>query len=345
LTPLVELVLILVIGVTAQWLAWRLRLPSILLLLVFGFVAGPITGLLNPDKLLGNLLFPWISVSVAIILFEGGLSLKFRELKKTGGVVRNLVLIGVPITWAVTTWSAWTILGLDFKLALLLGAILVVTGPTVIGPLLRHLRPSSRISSILKWEAIINDPLGVILAILVFEAILAGGFQVEPQTLLMGLLKTSVIGIALGVIAALMMVFLLKRYLIPDYLQSAVSLMMAVGVFSLSNQFQAESGLLAVTVMGILIVNQKDIDIQHIIEFKENLRVLLISSLFIILAARLDLIYLTHIEWSSWIFLAILVFVARPLAVLISTLGSGLNWKEKLFLSWMAPRGIIAAFP
>jgi len=174
---LIGLISILVLGISAQWLAWRLRIPSIVILILFGFLIGPVFKILNPDALLGELLFPLVSISVAIILFEGGLSLKIAELKKVGGVVRNLVSVGVLIAWALGSFGAWAFLGMDLPLAVLLGSILVVTGPTVIGPLLRSIHLSSKTASILKWEAMLNDPIGAILAVLVFEAIVTGGFQ------------------------------------------------------------------------------------------------------------------------------------------------------------------------
>jgi NhaP-type Na+/H+ or K+/H+ antiporter len=174
---LLGLASIIVLGIGAQWLAWRLHLPSILLLLVFGFIAGPVTGFLDPDAIFGDLLLPVVSLSVAIILLEGGLNLRISELRQVGGVVGKLITIGILVTWLIGSAAAYFILDLDFALSVLLGAILVVTGPTVIIPLLRHLRPSGAVGPILKWEGITIDPIGAILAVLVFGAIIAG----EPQ--------------------------------------------------------------------------------------------------------------------------------------------------------------------
>jgi NhaP-type Na+/H+ or K+/H+ antiporter len=341
--PLIAISGIIVLGIAAQWLAWRLRLPSILLLLVFGFAAGPATGLLDPDALLGNLLLPIISVGVSVILFEGGLSLRITELREIGGVVRNLITVGTLATWLISAGAAHFILGLDFALSVLLGAIVVVTGPTVIVPLLRHVRPVGQVGSILKWEGILIDPIGAILAVLVFEAILPGGFQGTATLAAIGFFKTVFIGGVVGVIGAGVMFLLLKHRWIPDFLQNAVSLAVVVSVFTTSNWFQAEAGLLAVTVMGVALANQKTVTVKHIVEFKENLRVLLIASLFVLLAARLKLSDFAHLGLSSLAFLGVLIFVARPVAVVLSTLKSGLSWRERFFLSWMAPRGIVAA--
>ncbi|MFQ5798761.1 MAG: cation:proton antiporter, partial [Bacteroidota bacterium] len=325
---LIGLASIIVLGIVAQWLAWRLRLPSILLLLILGFIAGPVTGILNPDALLGDLLVPLVSVSVAVILFEGGLSLRIAELRETGSVVRNLISVGALVTWVISAGAAALILGLDFALAVLLGAILVVTGPTVIVPLLRQVRPVARVGSILKWEGILIDPMGAMLAVLVFEAILSGGFQEASTLAVMGVLKTVFIGGSVGALGAGVIILLLKRYWIPDYLHNAVSLMMVVSVFTASNFLQAESGLLAATLMGVVLANQKAVAVKHIIEFKENLRVLLISSLFILLAARLQVNDLNYIGASGLAFLGVLVLIARPAAVGLSALGSEMSWRE-----------------
>lgn len=334
---------ILILGITAQWLAWRLRLPSILLLLIFGFIAGPITGLIKPDELLGDLLFPIVSVSVALILFEGGLNLKFVELRQTWHIVRNLVTVGVLFTWLASTSAAHLILGFDLPIALLFGAILVVTGPTVIIPLLRHVRPIRQVDSIVKWEGIVNDPIGAILAVLVFEAIVVSGLQETVTTVIISLVQTILIGLILGSFSVALLILLLKRYWIPGYLQNSFTLMFVVAAFVASNTLQEESGLFTVTLMGVFLANQKLVSIKHIVEFKENLGILLLSGLFIILAARLRPEALSQLGLNSLIFLMVLVLFIRPISVALSTIKSGLSWRDKLFLSWMAPRGIVAA--
>lgn len=339
---LVGLASIVVLGIGAQWLAWQLRLPSILLLLIFGFVAGPGTGFLNPDQLLGDLLLPVVSLSIALILFEGGLSLRLATLREIG-VVRNMITIGVLVTWLIGTGAAHVLLDFDIGVAILLGAVLVVTGPTVIVPLLRHVRPRGQIGPVVRWEGILNDPIGAILAVLVFEALLAGGFKEATMEAALGVFKAVFIGGVLGGLGAGMLILLLKRYWIPDFLQNPIALMTVVSAFTVSNFLQTESGLVAVTLMGGILANQKIVTVKHIVEFKENLRVLLIAVLFIILAARLQMADLAHIGMSSLAFLAVLIFIARPAAVALSAWGSGLSWQERLYLSWMAPRGVVAA--
>lgn len=341
---LIGIASILIFGVGAQWVAWKFKLPAILLLLLSGIMAGPVFHILNPDYLMGDLLTPFISVSVAIILFEGGLSLRFSELKNIAGVIGNLVSIGVLITWAITAVSGYFLFSFDMELAILLGAILVVTGPTVVIPLLRQVRPSGQVGSILKWEGIVIDPIGAMLAVLVFEVILSTSLSAATSLAVMSIIKTVFFGTIVGLAGAALIYFLLKRHLLPDYLQNPISLMVVVAVFTVSNMFQHESGLWATTLMGIALANQKSAHIHHITEFKENLRVLLLSSLFILLGARIELAnLLNYLNWNLVIFLAILIFIARPLGVYVSTFFSKVNWREKLFLSWMAPRGVVAA--
>ncbi|MDT8306574.1 MAG: sodium:proton antiporter [Anaerolineae bacterium] len=334
---------ILVLGVAAQWLGWRLRLPSILLLLLFGFLAGPVLGLVDPDRLLGEVLFPVVSLSVAIILFEGGLTLRLDELPEIGGVLARLISVGAVVTWTVAAVAAHFILQLDWGLSILLGAILIVTGPTVIGPLLRQIQPRGQASALLKWEGILIDPVGAVLAVLVFEAIIDGGLQQAPTTILSGVLLTTLIGLGIGLAAAGMMIFLLRRFLIPDHLQNGVALLFILAAYTLSDWLHHESGLLTVTVMGLLVANQRRITIKHIVEFKESLQVLLIGILFIVLAARVEPVVILGLGWQSVVFLAVLILVARPLTIIVSTWGSQLTWKERLFMAWMAPRGIVAA--
>jgi len=340
---IIGLAAIIVLGIFAQWVAWHFKLPSILLLLLFGFIVGPFTGYLQPDKFFGELLFPFVSISVAIILFEGGLSLKLDELKPIFKVVRNLITIGTLVTWSLTSLAAYYFIPLTWNFSVLLGAILVVTGPTVIMPLLRLVKPKGQINSILKWEGIVNDPIGAMLALLVFETIISTGFFDATLTTGITIFKTVVISSAIGVIGAYLLVFLLKKDYIPDFLQNPSSLAIIILVFALANTIQSESGLFAVTIMGIILANQHQVVVEHIIEFKENLRVLLLSSLFIVLAARLKLTEIALLQTGSFIFVGLLIFAIRPLTIFASTIGSHLNWKEKLYLSWMAPRGIVAA--
>ncbi|MGJ8635633.1 MAG: cation:proton antiporter [Phycisphaerales bacterium] len=349
----IALTAIMLLGIGAQWVAWRLRIPSILLLLIFGLFAGPVlrqTNLipgfaLDPDTIFGaDLLFALVGVSVGMILYEGGLTLKAREIRSAWKPVAMLVTVGAFVTWMVALASAKWILGLSTPIATLLGAVLIVTGPTVIGPMLSHIRPSGVTGLLLKWEGIVIDPIGVTVAVLVFEAIVAQPGTHSLDVTIQAILTTLVAGTLLGTASALLLKEVINRYLVPDYLQNPVSLMLVIATYTVSNLIMDESGLLATTVMGIVLVNQRKVDVHHILEFKENLRVLLISALFIVLAARLRFEDLGRLDWLEVFgFMLVLVVVARPLGVFLSTIGAGLTWQERIFLCLMAPRGIVAA--
>lgn len=349
----VALAMIFVLGVGAQWLAWKIRIPSILLLLVFGILAGPVMRTIfhdspfaiNPDELFNqDMLLAAVGIAVGLILYEGGLTLNFKELHSTWKPVTLLVTTGALVTWIIAGFSAYYIFGLDRNIAILLGAILIVTGPTVVGPMLAHIRPSGDSGLILKWEGIVIDPIGVGVAVLVFEAITSSSAMNDVGSVLGAIGKTILAGGGFGLAAAFLLKNLLTRFWIPDFLQNPVSLMLVIGTFSASNQVMPESGLLATTVMGIAMGNQKKVDVHHILEFKENLRVLLIAVLFIVLAARLQIDQLAQLNWFTVLgFLAVLILIARPAAVFLATVGAGLSWRERMFIAWLAPRGIVAA--
>lgn len=390
---------VLILGISAQWIAWKTHLPSILLLLAFGFIAGPISSyiaaslgfdgpvahdahdddahdddthggsnyddpseaiaehdsdavgghwqFIDPDKLLGeDFLFSFITLAVALILFEGALQLRMAELEHFGGVLLSILSVGVLVTGVLATLGAIWILKFPTSLALLLGFLLTVTGPTVIGPILRQVRPAGRIGSIARWEGIVVDPVGAILAVLVFEVqneLATSEFESAFTSSLGGILKTTFIGVTVGLLAAYALVWLLRRRQIPDHLQSPIALILVLASCVISNTFQHESGLIAVTVMGIAVTNQHVVNIRHIFEFKETLTILLVSTLFILLSARVRLDDITALGWRGPLFVAFLIVVARPLAIWIAAFKSNLSWREKAFLVCLAPRGIVAA--
>ena len=333
-----------VLGMACQWIAWRLKLPAILFLLLTGIVAGPVVGWLDPDALFGEMLFPLVSLSVAVILFEGSLTLKFHEIRGMETVVWRILTVGVIASWVSISWFTWWLLGIDWHIALLFGAIVVVTGPTVIVPMLRSVRPNARITNILRWESILIDPLGVLLAVLVFNFIVAqssGGNEWLAVTTVFT--KILVIGVALGCGAGYLCGVLLRKGVIPGYLQNVFILISVCGVFALSDTLEHESGLLAVTIMGIWLANMRGVETENILDFKESLSVLLISGLFILLAARLDVAPLVELSWQAITILAFIHFIARPLKIVSATLGTSITWQEKALISWIGPRGIIAA--
>lgn len=332
-----------VLALCSQWLAWRLRVPSILFLLLVGFAMGPMGGWLEPDKVFGELLFPVISLSVAVILFEGGLTLRFEDIRGLETIVRRLVSGGILVTWAVTALAAHWFLPFTWKTALLFSAITVVTGPTVIVPLLRTVRPAAKVAHILRWEGILIDPIGALLAVLVFEFIVAGAGEAALGHTLVLLAQMLVTGLVLGSAAGFGFGQILRRHWLPEYLHNVAALAIVLGVFALADSIQSESGLLAVTVMGVWLANMNQVPVENILNFKESLSVLLISYLFLVLAARIDPGDFTRLGWESIGVLLIMQFVARPLKVLVSAWNSALSWRERILLAWIAPRGVVAA--
>ncbi len=338
LSPVMALSLIGLLSLLCQWLAFRLKLPAILPLLLVGVALGPATGFLDPDVLLGDLLFPIVSLSVAVILFEGSLTLKLSDLKGRGKMVRNLVGPGMLITFTLAALSAWYILALPPGIAALLGALVVVTGPTVIAPLLRTIRARENVATVLHWEGVLIDPIGALLVVLVFEYLIVSqtqALQVFALTLLTGL--------TIGMAAGWLMAKALKKRVFPRYLESVATLLLMLTAFALSNELTHESGLLTVTIMGIWMANSRDLDLEPIIAFKETLTILLLSGLFILLAARIRPEALAQLDWLVGLWLAFLILVARPVAVWISAIGTDLNARERLLIGWIAPRGIVAA--
>jgi len=402
-SPLLYLAGVVSVGVAAQWFAWRLRLPAILLLLAAGFLFGrvpvgePVEGDTNgveeavetvvsddapgdapgdvsddaeldeeadpgeagqveetdPDDspLQGpgggavipeRLLTPAVALAVAVILFEGGLSLKFRELREIGSAALGLCTAGAAVTGVLAAIAAKFLVFDTWELAILAGAIFTVTGPTVIVPLLRQIRPNGRVGAVAKWEGIVIDPVGAVLAVLAFEAIVLGAGAasvVIPLTIAKVVLIGGVLGCGVGWVLSV----LFQRHWVPDYLQNPVALGAVLLGFAASNALQSESGLVTVTVMGVWLANQERFNIEPLVEFKENLGVLLISVLFVVLAGQLEPQSIIGLGWGSLAFIAILVLVVRPAAVFLGTLFTPLSTPEKLFLSWLAPRGIVAA--
>lgn len=332
-----------VLSLFCQWLAWRVRMPAILFLLAGGLAAGPVLGWLDPQPLFGDLLFPVISLAVAVILFEGSLTLRYQEIRDHGKMVRNLIPVGSAVTCLIGTLAARWALEVSWEVALLFGAISIVTGPTVIVPLLRSVRPTAKLANILRWEGIIIDPVGALLAVLVFEGIVSWGQGNVFGHSLFIFAKTLAVGFLIGAVAGYLNGIALRRHLLPQYLHNAGTLTFMLGVYALSNELAHESGLLTVTVMGIWMANMKQVPIDSILEFKESLSVLLISGLFIILAARVEFDAMAALGWDMVIVLAALILLARPASVFLAAIGTTLNWREKLFLSWVAPRGIVAA--
>lgn len=356
---LLGLAAIIVLGIIAQWLSWRFKIPSILLLLIFGFLAGPVTGLLNPDELLGSLLYPFLSLSVGIILFECGLRFNLSDLRSADGAVRHLITIGALLTWVMTSVAAYYMVGLDLSMSVLLGALLMVTGPSVLVPLLRHVRSTGRVGSIAKWEGTMLDPIAAVLSILVLETVvflnepIVEGLEVSSlgeaiYQAILGVCLIIFVSLGVSVLSAGLLVALFKRRLIPDHLKNAVAMMMVVGVFAVTEMLRQESGLLATGLLatlflGVIIANQPYVAARKVFLFKEEFKVFLYAVVFILFSARLDIAELSYINQQALVFLVILMFLVRPISVLFSSIGARLNWREYVFLSWLGPKGLVAA--
>ncbi|MDH3294991.1 MAG: cation:proton antiporter [Acidimicrobiia bacterium] len=335
--PLTALAVIMGAAAAAQWVSARLRLPSVLFLLAVGLAASPF---IDPDALFGDLLFTGVGLGVAVLLFEGGASLKWRSIGTAKAPVIRLVTVGALITWIIASLAAFFILDLDRGLALLLGAILIVSGPTVVMPLLRVVRPREPSASILRWEGILIDPIGAGLAIVVLDTLL------EEQGLadvLWLIVTTFGSGLIVGLALSLVVIEALRRRLIPDHLQVNMTLAVVVGSYALANLIRPEAGLVAVTVLGMAFANQRRVPSAHIVEFNEHLGATILGILFIVLGARVDLAAVIDNLIPSLIIIGILVVVARPLAVYASTAGTSVDARHRRFLMTLAPRGVVAA--
>lgn len=330
-----------ILGIGAQWLAWRTNWPAIVLMLAAGFLAGPVLGIFDPEHAFGDLLEPMIAIGVALVLFEGGLSLDFRELRHTGSAVWRLATIGVLVGWYLGALAAHEIAGLVWPVAVLFGGILVVTGPTVVIPLLRQSTVQQRPASILKWEAIVNDPTGALCAVIAYEYFRLSGDGASVLDVVPPLLMAAGIAALIGYVAAAAIAWTFPRGTVPEFLKVPVLLTAVIGVFVLSNMIEHEAGLVAVTVMGIALANMNVQSMRSIHPFKENIAILMVSGIFILLSASLRWEDLAYLNWRFGLFLLALLFVVRPVTILASLLGSSVPWNERFFLAWIAPRGIV----
>ncbi|WP_242130963.1 cation:proton antiporter [Aestuariivivens marinum] len=356
---MIELAGIIILGILAQWVAWKFKIPAILPLIIIGLLVGPVAAEYISDDgskwiepiwngrqglFPGDGLYYFVSLAISIILFEGGLTLKRSEIKTLGPVITKLITLGSAVTFFGAGILAYFIFDLSWEISFLFSGLIIVTGPTVITPILRNIPLKKDVSAVLKWEGILIDPIGALVAVLVFEFISVEGDSGFTKTALVEFGKIILFGTTFGFTFAHALAFVINKKLIPHYLLNVVSLSTVLLVFVESEIFAHESGLLAVVVMGMVLGNSKLNNIKELLYFKESLSVLLISILFILLAANINIedLMLLYTWKTAAIFLAVILFV-RPLAVFLSTAGSKLKFNEKLFISWVGPRGIVAA--
>ena len=340
LAPGSYIALVIALSVVCQWIAWRLRMPSILLLLLVGFGLGQIV---NADDVLGrDLLFDGVKLTVGIILFEGSMSLRIKHVQDLGKPVWRLCSVTVLLAWVMITLTAW-LLGFDLRVALLVGAILVVTGPTVINPILRSLRPTRRVSSLLRWEGIVVDPIGAVLALLVFQGIIGAESGGALPAVLIALGKTLLIAFGVTAILGPLLEILMRRRAIPDFLHGVIFLAAAISALMVSDALQPESGLLTVTLLGIYLGNRPKLHLEHVAEFKEHLQILFVGALFVVLAGRISPAELAAVAPKALILLAALVLIVRPVSIALGLWRTSVTRNERLLLAGMAPRGIVAA--
>lgn len=355
---MLELAGIIILGIIAQWAAWRLKLPAILPLLLIGLFVGPISTLISEDGTKwiepiwngeeglfpGESLYYFVSLAISIILFEGGLTLKRDEIRNVGPVITKLISIGSVVTFVGAGLAAYWIFGLSMQISLLFSGLIIVTGPTVISPILRNVPVKRDISTVLKWEGILIDPIGALVAVLMYEFISVGEGAAFTKTALVEFGKIILFGSTFGFTFAHALALIIKKKLVPHYLMNVFTLAAVLGVFVMSDQFAHESGLLAVVVMGMVLGNINLPNIKELLYFKESLSVLLISVLFILLSANMNLVDLELLyRWETLALFLVVVFVVRPIGVFLSTWKSDLKTNAKLFIAWVGPRGIVAA--
>lgn len=326
-------------GALTVVLARKLQLPAIVILLVGGFALGPsVFGVVQPESL-GNGLRVIVSLAIGLILFEGGLTLDVKGYREVPAMIKRLLSIGVMTTWVCTSVAARLILNIPWDQAIIAGSLVIVTGPTVIAPLLKRIHLNTRLHNILHWEGVLIDPIGVFIALACFEWLVAGGGESALLTFAIRLGW----GLVVGAIGGLAIMFVVRRKFIPADMVNIFALGAAVFVFGLAEVVQPEAGLLAVTVAGLAVGFAGGSHLKQIRQFKAELTDLLIGTLFILLAARLSFDQFASFGWEGALVVAIVMLVVRPLSIFFCSLGTDLSVREKLYLSWVAPRGIVAA--
>lgn len=338
---LMELGIIFGLGIISQLIAWKLRFPVIILLLALGILAGPVLGLIHPRAMFGELLNPLIELAVAIILFEGGMSLKVYEFRHVGRGLVRLFSLAVLLHIVLGAAAGIFVGGIDWQISLLIASILVVTGPTVIIPALREAKLMKSTSQYLKWEGIINDPIGAMIAILIFNFIMQG--HTDAYHIFLDILKVSAVSFTIAFGMRFFVLWASKHALIPQFLKVPFFISMILVLYILSELLQKGSGLLTATLLGLILGNTDVRIMKDLRRFEESIAVFMVSTIFIILASTLDVDVWRELTPTHYAYIFLLAFVARPLAIFFSTARSGISFRERLMIGLYGPRGIVAA--
>lgn len=337
-----QMVITIVAGITAQVLAAYLKVPGIVFLLLFGILLGSDgIGLLHP-QMLGTGLEVIVALATAIILFEGGLDLDLRELGKVSTTLQLLVTLGTLVTLLGGSMAAHWLSEFPWPIAFLYASLVVVTGPTVVTPLLKHVKVDKQVAAILEGEGVLIDPVGAILAVVVLDTILNS--DAGPTNAAIGLLLRLGIGAVIGGVGGWMMSLVFKRANFLSFeLKNLLVLAGLWGLFALSQNIRNESGLMTTVVAGVVFANSSVPEERQLRQFKGQLTILSVSVLFILLAADLSIDSVLALGWGSLLTVFALMFIVRPINILLCTWNSNFDWRQKLFLSWIAPRGIVSA--
>ncbi|RBN39606.1 sodium:proton exchanger, partial [Priestia megaterium] len=340
---LIHITLVVGLGVLSQWLAWRFKLPAIVVMSIIGLLTGPILGLIDPKAQFAQLFDPFVSIAVAVILFEGSLNLDMREVRGIEKPVFRIVTLGAMLAWILGSLAAHYIADLSWAVAIVIGGLFIVTGPTVILPLLRQAKLKPKPAAILKWEGIIVDPFGALLAVFSFEIVQFLVLREVSGKTILFFFAASIIAVLIGWLLGRGIGWMFQKGHIPEYLKSPVVFIVVIACFTVADEIKHETGLLAVTAMGITLANMHISSISDMRHFKENISVLLTSTIFIMLTAGLTMKTITEIfHWNIILFVLLMLFIVRPVSIFLSTVGTDLSIKEKILIGWIAPRGIVA---
>ena len=335
-------VLIVTLAIFAQWVAWRWQWPAIVILSILGLVLGPVLGILTPDLEDKNFKV-FLELCVALILFEGGLNLSRDEYKEVAKGVRRLVFPGILFSTIFAAIASHWIMDIEWPVALIFGAMICVTGPTVIMPLLRHNHLYRKPASYLKFEGIINDPIGSLLVVLIYQAVIKAATATNILWLSFDILLYSLISVILAFIGAWILKQSIIRGYIPEFLKPLVLLCFVFVLFYFSQVLQDQLGLMTVTIFGLMLANMNIPDMVGLRRFKEHITILLVSVVFILLTASLPPQLIFDLNWQHLALLLTLIFITRPLAIILSTIRADMSWQERGLVAWIAPRGIVAA--